>query len=47
VLFPGEKRFPASQTFEYGGTAEADALLGAQALPTILSVLKEQQAATA
>jgi hypothetical protein len=38
--FPGEDPYPASPTFAYGGTDEADAQLGAQAWPTILAVLR-------
>lgn len=41
VLFPGEEPDPPSPTYAYGGTAEANAALGAKALPTILEVLRE------
>ncbi|WP_257039931.1 acyl-CoA thioester hydrolase/BAAT C-terminal domain-containing protein [Streptomyces sp. TLI_55] len=37
---PGESRAPASPQFLYGGTAEADALLGAAAWPQILNMLR-------
>ncbi|MCX4882597.1 acyl-CoA thioester hydrolase/BAAT C-terminal domain-containing protein [Streptomyces sp. NBC_00847] len=36
---PGESRAPVSPHFQYGGTPEADALLGAAAWPHILSTL--------
>jgi hypothetical protein len=36
---PGESPAPASGHFEYGGTAEADALLGEAAWPHILDLL--------
>ncbi|WP_241844573.1 acyl-CoA thioester hydrolase/BAAT C-terminal domain-containing protein [Kitasatospora sp. CB01950] len=36
---PGEPLFPASPTYAYGGTPEADALLGAAAWPHIVEVL--------
>lgn len=39
-VFPGEESYPASAKFEYGGTAEGDASLGAEALPVILAVLR-------
>ncbi|MEU2433254.1 acyl-CoA thioester hydrolase/BAAT C-terminal domain-containing protein [Streptomyces sp. NPDC007861] len=39
---PGESPLPASPRFLYGGTPEADALLGAAAWPHILSLLREE-----
>jgi hypothetical protein len=39
-VFPGEEPYPASPVFEYGGTAGGDALLGAEALPVVLAVLR-------
>jgi uncharacterized protein len=39
-VFPGEAPYPWSSTFEYGGSDEADASLGAQALATVLEVLR-------
>lgn len=44
-VFPGEDPYPESSTFSYGGTHETDTLLGAQALPTILDVLRGEVAA--
>ncbi|MFI5659893.1 acyl-CoA thioester hydrolase/BAAT C-terminal domain-containing protein [Streptomyces sp. NPDC051684] len=38
--FPGESPAPASTRFLYGGTPEADALLGAAAWPRILDMLR-------
>ncbi len=37
---PGEGLAAASDRFRYGGTAEADAALGAKAWPDIVSVLE-------
>jgi hypothetical protein len=37
--FPGEDPPPSSNTFAYGGTPEADALLGAEAWPYVLKLL--------
>ncbi|WP_405783531.1 acyl-CoA thioester hydrolase/BAAT C-terminal domain-containing protein [Streptomyces sp. NBC_00859] len=37
--FPGESPAPSSPRFQYGGTPEADALLGADAWPHVLEVL--------
>jgi dienelactone hydrolase len=37
---PGERPLPASPRFRYGGTPEADALLGATAWPHILDALR-------
>ncbi|UUN30007.1 acyl-CoA thioester hydrolase/BAAT C-terminal domain-containing protein [Streptomyces sp. FIT100] len=39
---PGESPLPASPRFLYGGTPEADALLGAAAWPHILGLLREE-----
>jgi hypothetical protein len=38
--FPGEEPHAASPTFDHGGTDATDALLGAEAWPTILRVLR-------
>ncbi|ANS62526.1 BAAT/Acyl-CoA thioester hydrolase [Streptomyces lincolnensis] len=38
--FPGESPAPASPRFRYGGTPEADALLGAAAWPHVLGMLR-------
>ncbi|MDQ0604741.1 hypothetical protein QF037_009086 [Streptomyces canus] len=38
--FPGESPASASSRFEYGGTPEADALLGAAAWPHVLDALR-------
>ncbi|MCD7437354.1 acyl-CoA thioesterase [Streptomyces lincolnensis] len=38
--FPGESPAPASPRFRYGGTAEADALLGAAAWPHVVDLLR-------
>ncbi|MFF0160586.1 acyl-CoA thioester hydrolase/BAAT C-terminal domain-containing protein [Streptomyces sp. NPDC005263] len=38
--FPGESPAPASPRFRYGGTAEADARLGAVAWPHVLDALR-------
>jgi hypothetical protein len=38
--FPGESPASASPRFQYGGTPEADALLGAAAWPHVLDVLR-------
>jgi hypothetical protein len=40
--FPGEKPAPASPHFRYGGTPEADALLGTAAWPHILHALRSR-----
>jgi uncharacterized protein len=37
--FPGESPAPASPRFQYGGTPEADALLGTAAWPHVLDAL--------
>jgi len=39
---PGERPAPASPRFRYGGTPEADALLGAAAWPHILNTLRSE-----
>lgn len=42
--FPGESPAPASSRFRYGGTPEADALLGAAAWPHVLDALRGSRA---
>ncbi|MEE4540588.1 acyl-CoA thioester hydrolase/BAAT C-terminal domain-containing protein [Streptomyces sp. V4-01] len=40
TVFPGEVAPPPSPHFDHGGTAEADAALGAQAWPHVLAALR-------
>ncbi|WP_240496222.1 acyl-CoA thioester hydrolase/BAAT C-terminal domain-containing protein [Streptomyces torulosus] len=40
--FPGESQAPASPHFQYGGTPEADALLGTTAWPHVLDALRSR-----
>jgi len=39
-FFPGEDPYPESPTFKYGGTNDADAMLGAAAWPIVVTVLR-------
>ncbi|MFF7363746.1 acyl-CoA thioester hydrolase/BAAT C-terminal domain-containing protein [Streptomyces sp. NPDC008125] len=45
IRFPGERALPPSPEHLHGGTSEADALLGAEAWPLIVSALRGTPAA--